>query len=154
MSTFNPFNLFMDIGRNQELANLNYSAPSRTHDSSTNRYFSKFDWVPSQEPTTGAATSQQRSDNRSISSRDASSQVLPRSSVTSHLWLHECPNIIEPDEDKLVDRRLLDHLAEMSQALGQTYHGAWTREERVRAIMSLELLWESRSLENYWYVEE
>jgi ABC-type ATPase with predicted acetyltransferase domain len=67
--------------------------------------------------------------------------VLPRSSVTSHLQLHERPNIIEPDEDdELVDQRLLDHLAEMSQALGRTYHGAWTREEQVRAIMSRELL--------------
>jgi hypothetical protein len=78
MSTFNPFGPFIDSGRNPELANLHYSAPSRSHDTtSTNRYFSHFDQVPSQEPTTGHATSQHRSDNRSISLRDASSQVLP-----------------------------------------------------------------------------
>mmetsp|Transcript_13151 Transcript_13151/g.24719 ORF Transcript_13151/g.24719 Transcript_13151/m.24719 type:complete len:113 (+) Transcript_13151:277-615(+) len=76
---------------------------------------------------------QQRSNNRSIS-------VLSSSSVTSHLQLYECSNIIEPDEDKLVDWRLLNHLAEMSLALSRTYYTAWTREDQARAIMSQELL--------------
>jgi hypothetical protein len=54
--------------------------------------------------------------------------------------LNERPNIIEPDEDEFVDRRLLDHLAGVSQDLSRTYHGDWTRDDRIRAIMCRELL--------------
>jgi hypothetical protein len=137
MSTFNPFDLFIDSGRNPELFNIHFSVPSRNHpNATTNSYFSHFDRVPSQEPT----SSQQQSHDRSISSRDASSPVQPRSSVASHLPPDDRPNIIEPDEDESVERRLLDHLAEMSLTLCHTYHRAWTREQRVQAIMSRELL--------------
>jgi hypothetical protein len=137
MSTFNLFDRFIDSGRNPELFNLHFSVPSRNHsNATTNTYFSHFDRVPSQEPT----SSQQQSHDRSILSRDASSPVQPRSSVASHLPPEDRPNIIEPDEDELVERRLLDHLAEMSLALSHTYHRAWTKEQRVRAIMSRELL--------------
>jgi hypothetical protein len=65
---------------------------------------------------------------------------MPSSSVISDHQLHERPNIIEPDEDELVDRRLLDHLNEMSQALSRTHYGDWTRDDRVRTIMCRELL--------------
>jgi hypothetical protein len=71
---------------------------------------------------------------------DASRQVMPSSSVISDHRLHERPNIIKPDEDELVDQRLLDHLTEMSQALSQTHHGDWMRDDRIRAIMCRELL--------------
>jgi hypothetical protein len=125
MSTFNLFDRFIDSGRNLELFNLHFSVPSRNHsNATTNTYFSHFDRVPSQEPT----SSQQQSHDRSISSRVASSPVQPRSSVASHLPPEDRPNIIEPDEDESVERRLLDHLAEMSLALSHTYHRAWTRE--------------------------
>jgi hypothetical protein len=42
MSNVNPFDLFIDSGRDPELANRHYSVQSRNHDTS-NRYFSHFD---------------------------------------------------------------------------------------------------------------
>jgi hypothetical protein len=106
-----------------------------------NRHFS---CIPSPEffPSR-TSSSQHQSDNGSTSPDVLRLVGLSRSSTvtTIHPQPHEHPHIVEPEDDDLVERRLLGHLTQMSETLSQTSHGNWMRDDsRVRAIMCQELL--------------